>query len=114
MVIDDYNVFFPEPPLEKKILLTRSKIGKNLEGRIGRDLGHRQWFKLTDKNGTDRDLLAGNRLGEDCLACDAIRINMGDDGYLRSCRNLFSGSFHIIAKTHCLLFRKCKQMKCAG
>ena len=87
------------------LLLAGPEISEDFEGRIRGNLRHGERFQLPDKNGFYRDPQPGNRLRQDRLAGDAVRIDMGDDGYIRSSRDLLRGSLHIIGKTHCIISR---------
>ena len=105
VMVYDHDLPLGEPPFLQQVLLPCPEVGEDLERGVGRDLRHGEGLQLPDKNGPDADLLPRDGLRQDRLAGDAVRIDVGDDGYFRCGRNLFCGCLDIIAKTHCILLR---------
>jgi len=100
MVVDDQNLVLRKTALKKEVLLPCTKVGEDLKRRVGRHLRHGERFQLPDKNRFIKDSGTGNCLREYCLACNAIGIDVGDEGYVVLGCNRLGSCFYIITKAH--------------
>ncbi|OPZ42057.1 MAG: hypothetical protein BWY93_02045 [Euryarchaeota archaeon ADurb.BinA087] len=81
MVIDNSNLVVPETRFSDEILLACTEITEKFERFISRHLPDCEGFELPDKDRCCPYSSPRKGLGEDCLARDAISIDMGNNGY---------------------------------